>query len=168
MRFSKIAIYFPEVTIIPLEVVVRNILAGSTAKKLGIEEGQVLKKSLVEFYYKNDELQDPFMSDDQVLMMDIINEKEIAEVKTAALKVNDVLKDLFAKAGLKLVDFKIEFGKNSQGQILLADEISPDCCRLWDEKTNEKMDKDRFRRDLGNIGESYEEVLKRLQKAIEF
>ena len=157
-----------KVTIIPLEVVVRNILAGSTAKKLGIEEGQVLKKSLVEFYYKNDELQDPFMSDDQVLMMDIINEKEIAEVKTAALKVNDVLKDLFAKAGLKLVDFKIEFGKNSQGQILLADEISPDCCRLWDEKTNEKMDKDRFRRDLGNIGESYEEVLKRLQKAIEF
>lgn len=155
-----------KVTIIPLEVVVRNILAGSTAKKLGIEEGQILKKSLVEFYYKNDELQDPFMSDDQILMMEIINEKEITEIKVAALKVNEALRGLFSQAGLKLVDFKIEFGKNNKGEILLADEISPDCCRLWDEKTNEKMDKDRFRRDLGNVGESYEEVLKRLQKVV--
>ncbi len=155
-----------KVKIIPLEVVVRNILAGSTAKKLGLAEGLVLKKPLVEFYFKNDELQDPFMSDDQVLMMDILNEKEILEVKALALKVNQVLQVLFLKTGIKLVDFKIEFGKNESGEILLADEITPDCCRLWDEKSNEKMDKDRFRRDLGNIQESYEEVLKRLQKAL--
>lgn len=155
-----------KVKIIPLEVVVRNILAGSTAKKLGIAEGLILKKPLVEFYFKNDELQDPFMSDDQILMMDILSEKEIAEVKVAALKVNLALKSLFAKTGIKLVDFKIEFGKNEKGEILLADEITPDCCRLWDEKSGEKMDKDRFRRDLGNIRESYEEVLKRLQNAI--
>ena len=155
-----------KVKIIPLEVVVRNILAGSTAKKLGIEEGLVLKKPLVEFYFKNDELQDPFMSDDQILMMNILNESEIAEVKVAALKVNEVLQALFAKTGIKLVDFKIEFGKNNHAEILLADEITPDCCRLWDEKSNEKMDKDRFRRDLGSIRESYEEVLKRLQKVV--
>lgn len=155
-----------KVKIIPLEVVVRNILAGSTAKKLGIEEGLALKKPLVEFYYKNDALQDPFMSDDQVLMMDLLTEKEIAEVKASALRVNGVLQSLFVKAGMKLVDFKIEFGKNHQNEIILADEITPDCCRLWDEKSNEKMDKDRFRRDLGNIRESYEEVLKRLQKVL--
>ena len=106
------------------------------------------------------------MSDDQILMMNILNESEIAEVKVAALKVNEVLQGLFAKTGIKLVDFKIEFGKNNQAEILLADEITPDCCRLWDEKSNEKMDKDRFRRDLGSIRESYEEVLKRLQKVV--
>ncbi len=156
-----------KVKIVPLEVVVRNILAGSTAKKLGIAEGLILKKPLVEFYFKNDELQDPFISDDQILMMELLNDREIAEVKASALKVNEVLKVLFSKAGIKLVDFKIEFGKNQKGEIVLADEITPDCCRLWDEKSNEKMDKDRFRRDLGNIRESYEEVLNRLQKVVQ-
>lgn len=151
------------VKIIPLEVVVRNILAGSTAKKLGIEEGKVLKNPLVEFYYKNDALADPFLSDDQVLMMEIVTAGEITQLKNQALKVNQALMEVFKKMGIKLVDFKIEFGKSEKGQILLADEITPDCCRLWDEKTNEKLDKDRFRRDLGNLKESYEEVLKRLK-----
>jgi phosphoribosylaminoimidazole-succinocarboxamide synthase len=165
-RHGETGMLVDKVKIIPLEVVVRNILAGSTAKKLGLEEGLALKKPLVEFYYKKDELQDPFMSDDQVLMMEIASEKEIGEIKTVALKVNEALKDLFTKAGIRLIDFKIEFGKNSKGQIMLADEVTPDCCRLWDEKSGEKMDKDRFRRDLGNIKESYLEVLNRLKKVV--
>lgn len=155
-----------KVEIIPLEVVVRNILAGSTAKKLGIEEGQILKKPLVEFYLKNDALADPFLSDDQALMLNVATETELAELKSKALKINGALKDLWAQAGITLVDFKIEFGKTPSGQILLADEISPDCCRLWDQKTNEKLDKDRFRRDLGNIKESYEQVLNRVKTVI--
>ncbi len=153
-----------KVQIIPLEVVVRNTLAGSTAKKLGIEEGKKLQKPLVEFYYKDDALADPFVSDDQILMMEISNEQEIKILKAKALQINDLLKDLFQAAGIELIDFKIEFGKNRQGEVLLADEISPDCCRLWDLKSREKLDKDRFRRDLGSVKESYEEVLKRLQE----
>lgn len=155
-----------KVEIIPLEVVVRNVLAGSTAKKLGIEEGRVLKKPLVEFYYKKDELADPFVSDDQILMMEIASEAEIQQLKDKALKINLLLQRIFAKMNLTLVDFKIEFGKTADGEILLSDEITPDCCRLWDMKTQEKMDKDRFRRDLGNVRESYVEVLKRLQEAL--
>lgn len=155
-----------QVEIIPLEVVVRNILAGSTAKKLGIEEGRGLKKPLVEFYFKKDELQDPFISDDQALMLEIVNEKDIQELKNHALRINQNLQALFLKMGLKLVDFKVEFGRNSEGKIILADEITPDCCRLWDVYTNEKMDKDRFRRDLGNIKESYEIVLEKLKVAL--
>lgn len=154
-----------KVEIIPLEVVIRNILAGSTAKKMGIEEGRVLPRPLVEFYYKNDALQDPFVSDDQIEIFGIATPKDIAELKAKALQVNAALKELFQAAGIRLVDFKIEFGKGSDGAILLADEITPDCCRLWDEKTDEKMDKDRFRRDLGGIKEKYEEVLSRLQTA---
>jgi phosphoribosylaminoimidazole-succinocarboxamide synthase len=153
-----------KVTIIPLEVVVRNTLAGSTAKKLGIDEGKILKKPLVEFYYKEDALADPFLSDDQALMMELATEKELAHLKAEALKINAVLKSLFLKIDLDLVDFKIEFGRNGKNEIILADEITPDCCRLWDVNTHEKMDKDRFRRDLGLVKESYEEVLKRLQK----
>lgn len=153
-----------KVNIIPLEVVVRNILAGSTAKKLGIPEGKKLKKPLVEFYFKDDALGDPFLSDDQILMMEICSEQELKELKEKARSVNTVLKDLFREAGIELVDFKIEFGKDLKGQILLADEISPDCCRLWDLKTQEKLDKDRFRRDLGQVKEKYEEVLKRLKE----
>jgi phosphoribosylaminoimidazole-succinocarboxamide synthase len=156
-----------KVNIIPLEVVVRNILAGSTAKKLGIEEGKKLQKPLVEFYFKNDALADPFVSDDQILMLELASEQEIKELKSKALKINELMKELFHKAGMELVDFKIEFGKDMKNQILLADEISPDCCRLWDLKTREKMDKDRFRRDLGNIKESYLEVLKRLKEVID-
>ncbi|MEZ0392398.1 MAG: phosphoribosylaminoimidazolesuccinocarboxamide synthase [Pseudobdellovibrionaceae bacterium] len=155
-----------KVNIIPLEVVVRNILAGSTAKKLGIEEGKKLRKPLVEFYYKNDALADPFLSDDQVLMLEISSEQEIKELKAKALQINELMRDVFRQAGIELVDFKIEFGKNLKGEIILADEISPDSCRLWDLKTQEKLDKDRFRRDLGNIKESYEEVLKRLKEVI--
>ncbi len=155
-----------KVDIIPLEVVIRNVLAGSTAKKLGIEEGKVLPQPLVEFYYKNDALADPFLSDDQALMLEIVNAKEIEILKKKALELNQVLKDLWAKAQITLVDFKVEFGRTTSGDILLADEISPDCCRLWDQKTGEKLDKDRFRRDLGSVKESYEQVLSRLKGAL--
>lgn len=155
-----------KVEIIPLEVVVRNTLAGSTAKKLGIDEGKKLKKPLIEFYFKKDELADPFVSDDQILMMEVASEKDIVELKAQALKVNELLQKLFLGMGIQLVDFKIEFGKTAAGKILLADEITPDCCRLWDVKTNEKLDKDRFRRDLGQVRESYVEVLKRLKEVV--
>lgn len=150
--------------IIPLEVVVRNVLAGSTAKKLGIEEGRVLPRPLVEFYYKNDALQDPFVSDDQIELMGIAAPADLVELKAQALRVNHALKELFAEAQIRLIDFKIEFGKDAQGKIMLADEITPDCCRLWDTQTNEKLDKDRFRRDLGEVKEKYEDVLNRLTK----
>jgi len=154
-----------KVKIIPFEVVIRNVLAGSTAKKLGIEEGKALKKPLVEFYFKDDALADPFVSDDQMLMMELVTVDEIAKLKELALVINQNLIRLFDRMNLDLIDFKIEFGKNSKGEILLADEITPDCCRLWDKKTKEKMDKDRFRRDLGSVRESYVEVLNRLKKA---
>jgi phosphoribosylaminoimidazole-succinocarboxamide synthase len=151
------------VDIIPLEVVVRNYLAGSTAKKMGKEEGEKLHRPLVEFYYKKDELNDPFMSDDQILIFGLAREEELKALKSKAYKINDVLVELFNLIGITLIDFKIEFGKTPNGEILLADEITPDCCRLWDIKTGEKMDKDRFRRDLGGIETYYAEVLKRLQ-----
>lgn len=150
------------VEIIPLEVVVRNTLAGSTAKKMGREEGEKLSRPLVEFYFKKDELNDPFVSDDQILVFKITDEKTIAELKKQALVINAALLELFASIGITLVDFKVEFGKTLSGEILLADEITPDCCRLWDLKTGEKMDKDRFRRDLGGIDQYYQEVLQRL------
>lgn len=153
-----------KVEIVPLEVVVRNRLAGSTAKKFGIEEGKKLAAPLVEFYYKNDELQDPFMSDDQIFMMEIASSRELEQLKSQALAVNKVIKEMFFQIGIDLIDFKIEFGRDSSKGLLLADEITPDCCRLWDMKTGEKMDKDRFRRDLGGIQESYNEVLKRLKE----
>lgn len=154
------------VKIIPLEVVVRNVLAGSTAKKMGIEEGRVLPRPLVEFYYKDDALGDPFVSDDQITVLNIAASEDLEILKAQALKVNEVLRTLFLKVGLKLVDFKLEFGRLEEGldrgQIVLADEITPDCCRLWDVETGEKMDKDRFRRDLGKVDETYQAVLKRL------
>lgn len=146
-----------------VEVVVRNVLAGSTAKKFGIEEGTPLERPLTEFYYKDDALADPFISDEQALMLKVCKAQgELDELKRLALKVNDGLVEFFDAVGLRLVDFKIEFGRRSGGQIVLADEITPDSCRLWDKKTGEKMDKDRFRRDLGNVKESYEEVFSRL------
>lgn len=158
------------VKIIPLEVVVRNVLAGSTAKKMGIEEGRILPRPLVEFYYKDDALADPFVSDDQVVIFNIATEDDLKELKAQALKVNKVLQTLFLKIGLKLIDFKLEFGRLEvgldKGQIVLADEITPDCCRLWDVETNEKYDKDRFRRDLGKVDESYQAVLNRLATVI--
>ena len=157
-----------KVDIIPLEVVVRNVLAGSTAKKFHIAEGTALEKPLVEFYYKDDDLGDPFISDEQALMLKAANsQEELNELKEKALQVNSHLQTLFAKTGIQLVDFKLEYGKDSQGNILLADEITPDTCRLWDKETGEKLDKDRYRRDLGNVIESYQEVYKRLKNSIE-
>jgi len=155
-----------KVGIIPLEVVVRNVLAGSTAQKLGIAEGTVMKRPLVEFYFKKDELQDPFVSDDQVLMLELATEKEIKQLKDMALMINSELIQMFLDIGIRLIDFKVEFGRDEHGKIILADEITPDCCRLWDIETNEKMDKDRFRRDLGKIEESYNEILNRLRNRI--
>lgn len=151
--------------IVPLEVVIRNRLAGSTAKKFGWEEGKPLKAPLVEFYYKSDALGDPFVSDDQALLLECVNDlSELNELKKLGLAVNQALIHLFAEVGLELIDFKIEFGRaHGSKQFVLADEITPDCCRLWDKKTGEKMDKDRFRRDLGKVEESYQEVLARLQ-----
>ncbi|MCC6138300.1 MAG: phosphoribosylaminoimidazolesuccinocarboxamide synthase [Bdellovibrionaceae bacterium] len=148
---------------VPLEVVVRNVLAGSTAKKLGLAEGTALEKPLLEFYYKDDALNDPFISDDQALMMKAATEKEIVDIKKLALLVNTHMIELFKACDIRLIDFKIEVGRDKDGSILLADEISPDSCRLWDTKTNEKMDKDRFRRDLGNVKEMYQEVWNRLK-----
>lgn len=149
--------------IIPLEVVVRNILAGSLAKKLGRSEGEKLKKPLLELYYKDDSLADPFVSDDQALEFGWVEAEQLKAIKATALKINSVLSVQFLKADLQLVDFKIEFGVTASGDIILADEISPDCMRLWDKNTQEKFDKDRFRRDLGQVQEAYQSVLTRLE-----
>ena len=150
--------------IIPLEVVVRNILAGSLAKKLGRTDGEVLKQPVVEFYYKDDALNDPFVNDDHAVAMNWATEAQLDLMKLEALKINQILIRLFSEARLKLVDFKIEFGVNSVGQLILSDEISPDCMRLWDMDTNKKMDKDRFRQDLGAVDEAYLEVFERISK----
>lgn len=151
--------------IIPLEVVVRNTLAGSTAKKFAIDEGTELEKPLVEFFYKNDDLEDPFVSDDQALMIKAVEKQsQLDQLKQEALKINQLLLVFFKEIGIKLVDFKVEFGVNLAGEVLLVDEITPDSCRLWDDKTHEKLDKDRFRRDLGKVTESYELVLNKIEK----
>lgn len=152
-----------KVTIIPLEVIVRNIAAGSMAKRLGIEEGLVLNAPVFEICYKKDELGDPLINDDHAInVLQIITANQLSEIKNYTLKINEFLKKLFASINIKLVDFKIEFGVDNEGKILLADEISPDSCRLWDATTSEKMDKDRFRRDLGGLVEAYSEVALRL------
>lgn len=149
--------------IIPLEVVVRNIATGSLTKRLGIKDGTILPFTLVEFCYKNDELNDPILNDEHCLLLDAVKTKDELEVlKAEAKKINKILKDFFDKKDLKLVDFKVEFGKTKDGEIILADEISPDSCRFWDKNTNEKLDKDRFRQDLGNVKVAYEEVLRRI------
>lgn len=149
--------------IIPLEVVVRNIATGSLTKRLGIKDGTILPFTLVEFCYKNDELNDPILNDEHCLLLDAVKTKDELEIlKTEAKKINKILKDFFDKKDLKLVDFKIEFGKTKDGEIILADEISPDSCRFWDKNTNEKLDKDRFRQDLGSVKVAYEEVLRRI------
>ena len=154
-----------EVEIIPLEVVVRNVAAGSLATRLGMDEGTALPRSIVEFYYKNDALSDPLVSEEHITAFGWATPQEIDEILNLALRINDFLSGLFLGVGLRLVDFKIEFGRLWEGddmRIVLADEISPDSCRLWDLKTNEKLDKDRFRRDLGGVIESYTEVARRL------
>lgn len=152
------------VEILPLEVIIRNVTAGSFSKRYGVEEGRKLAKPVLEFSYKNDQLGDPLINDDHILALELATEEDLEKVKSYAKKINENLKEFFLEKGLKLIDFKIEFGKTKEGEIILADEISPDTCRLWDVITNEKMDKDRFRRDLGNIEETYQEVLGRVKK----
>ena len=150
------------VKILPLEVIMRNISAGSFAKRYGVEEGIVFDEPTFELSYKNDDLGDPLMGESHALALKLVTKEQLEEVRKYASIVNDTLKEFFLDKGLKLVDFKIEFGLYD-GQVILADEISPDTCRLWDVKTNEKMDKDRFRRDLGKIEETYAEVLRRVK-----
>jgi len=151
-----------KVEIIPIEVVVRNTATGSLTKRLGIKDGTVLPFTLVEFYYKDDSLGDPLINDEHALMMNLAKENELEELKNLGRRVNDILKPFFAKIGLNLIDFKLEFGRDKDGTILLADEISPDSCRFWDMVTGDKMDKDRFRQNLGSVKVAYEEVLKRI------
>lgn len=150
------------VKIIPLEVIVRNYAAGSFSKRFGVDEGKRLKRPIVEFCLKNDELGDPPITDDQIEVLEIASTDVIETLKTSALKINDILTEFFKECRLKLVDFKLEFGVDADGNILLADEISPDTCRLWDIDTNEKLDKDLFRQDLGNLIDAYETILQRL------
>jgi len=154
-----------EVEIIPLEVVVRNIAAGSLSERLGLEEGSQLPRSIIEFYYKKDELNDPMVSEEHITAFGWATPQEIDELMQLALRVNDFLVGLFLGIGIRLVDFKVEFGRyydNEQVRIVLADEISPDCCRLWDAQSGDKLDKDRFRKDLGGVLEAYQEVARRL------
>ena len=151
-----------KVNIIPLEVVVRNVAAGSFSKRLGIEEGVQLRKPIIEFYYKNDALGDPLLTDAHIDLLELASEEEKAMISEQAFKINNYLTELFEGIGIKLIDFKLEFGKTEAGELLLADEISPDTCRLWDRATGQKLDKDVFRRDLGNITDAYEEILTRL------
>ncbi len=151
-----------KVTIVPLEVIVRNIAAGSFSKRLGVEEGSPLKTTVLEYCYKDDALGDPLINDYHAMALGIATREDLDKIADMTFKVNDVLKEYFKTIGIELVDFKIEFGRTPDGEIILADEISPDTCRLWDAKTHEKLDKDRFRRDLGNVEEAYEEVFKRL------
>ena len=151
-----------QVAIIPVEVVTRNIVAGSMAKRLGLEEGTVLKRPIVEFYYKDDALGDPILTEDHIDMLELASKEEVQELREKALVVNEVLIGFFKEVGVDLVDFKIEFGRDENGAILLADEISPDTCRLWDMETKQKLDKDVFRRDLGNLTDAYELILAKL------
>lgn len=151
-----------KVQIVPLEVIVRNIAAGSFSKKFGVEEGTTLKNPVLEFSYKNDALGDPMINDMQITAIGIATEKELETISKSALKINALMQQFFLERGIILVDFKIEFGKYGD-KIILADEISPDTCRLWDANTKEKLDKDRFRRDLGGVEEAYQEVWRRIQ-----
>ncbi|MEP2775280.1 MAG: phosphoribosylaminoimidazolesuccinocarboxamide synthase [Luteolibacter sp.] len=153
------------VDIVMVEVIVRNVSAGSFCKRTGMEEGKPFSQPIIEFSYKSDELGDPLINDDYIREMGLASPEDLVFLRKSALKVNEILSGFFAEVGLKLVDFKLEFGRlaTDPSQIVLADEISPDGCRLWDLKTGEKMDKDRFRRDLGNVMEAYEEVLGRLK-----
>lgn len=151
-----------KVQIVPLEVIIRNISAGSFAKRYGVKEGIVFKTPTIEFSYKNDDLGDPLINDYHALALDLATKDEINTIKKYAFKINDILKDFLLKHDIELVDFKLEFGKLSDGKIVLADEISPDTCRFWDVHTHEKLDKDRFRRDLGGVEDAYQEVMKRL------
>lgn len=151
-----------KVSIVPLEVIIRNVSAGSFAKRYGVEEGIVFKSPTIEFSYKNDDLHDPLLNEYHALALNLATREEIDEIKAMAFKVNDILKEYFLSLNVKLIDFKLEFGRLADGKIVLADEISPDTCRFWDSTTGEKLDKDRFRRDLGGVEDAYNEILKRL------
>ena len=151
-----------KVSIVPLEVIIRNISAGSFAKRYGVEEGIVFTEPTVEFSYKNDDLHDPLINSYHALALGLATKNEIEEIKTMAFKINDILKAYFLSLNVKLVDFKLEFGRLKNGSIVLADEISPDTCRFWDADTNEKLDKDRFRRDMGGVEDAYNEMMKRV------
>ena len=151
-----------KVSIVPLEVIIRNLSAGSFAKRYGVEEGIVFDEPTFEFSYKNDDLGDPLLNTSHALALKLATKEEIALIRKYTMMVNDLLRGFMKEIGIDLVDFKLEFGKTADGTIVLADEISPDTCRLWDEKTHEKLDKDRFRRDLGGAEEAYEEVMRRL------
>lgn len=151
-----------KVRIVPLEVIVRNIAAGSLAKRLGITEGSKMKRPVLEFSYKDDDMGDPMVNDYHILAMEYATEEELTIIKDYALKINEILSDYLKEANIELIDFKLEFGKTADGTIVLADEISPDTCRFWDTITHEKLDKDRFRRDLGGVEDAYQEILKRL------
>jgi phosphoribosylaminoimidazole-succinocarboxamide synthase len=153
-----------KVEIVPLEVIVRNVAAGSMAKRLGIAEGTELNTTIFEICYKNDSLGDPLINDYHAVAIGLTTFEELKEIYAMTAKINDVLKEMFLKQNIKLIDFKIEFGRY-KGEVLLADEISPDTCRFWDATTNEKLDKDRFRRDLGNVKEAYIEILKRISES---
>lgn len=151
-----------KVSIVPLEVIIRNISAGSFAKRYGVSEGIVFEEPTIEFSYKNDDLHDPLINSYHALALGLATKAEIEQIKSMAFKINMVLKEYFISLGVKLVDFKLEFGRLADGTIVLADEISPDTCRFWDAETNEKLDKDRFRRDLGNVEAAYTEMMRRV------
>ncbi len=161
-EIDNIRTYVKAVEIIPLEVIIRNVAAGSFSKRYGVEEGKSLKRSTLEFSYKDDDLGDPLMNRDHALALGLATEEEIDIIVRYAHKINDVMRKFFLERGLKLIDFKLEFGRYD-GRVILADEISPDTCRLWDVNTSEKLDKDRFRQDMGNVIEAYEEVFKRVK-----
>lgn len=151
-----------KVSIVPLEVIVRNVAAGSFSKRMGVEEGRQLLTPILEFSYKNDDLGDPFINDYYALALGLATKEEIDTIAKYAFKVNEFMLNFFKGLNIDLIDFKIEFGKTSDGTIILADEISPDTCRFWDSTTHEKLDKDRFRRDMGGVEEAYQEIMKRL------
>ena len=151
------------VQIVPLEVIVRNLAAGSFSKRYGVEEGTAFQEPTVEFSYKNDALGDPLLNDSHALALGLATKQELAQIRAYALKIDEFLKNFWAERNVRLVDFKLEFGRLPDGTIILADEISPDTCRLWDAQTGKKLDKDRFRRDLGGVEEAYEEIMKRLK-----
>lgn len=150
-----------KVEIVMVEVIIRNVVAGSMSRRMGIPEGTELKRPIVEYSYKSDELGDPFINDDYILVLGYATDQELINMRNTALKVNDFLIPYFDEKGIKLIDYKLEFGRH-KGELLLADEITPDGCRLWDKKTNEKLDKDRFRQDLGNIEEAYQKVFNKV------
>jgi phosphoribosylaminoimidazole-succinocarboxamide synthase len=163
-KISETEMLVKKVDIIKVEVVVRNIAAGSLVKKFGFTEGTELKNPIIEYYLKSDELGDPLFNEGHISELGLANSSDTGIIRKMALAINEILKKYFSKIGIKLVDFKIEFGKDKFGNILLADEISPDTCRFWDSKTNKKLDKDRFRYDLGEVEEAYEEIKNRITK----